>query len=123
MVDIEQSCAQLRDIGFDASVFDTTQVIVYAVPVALVEHRVDIQRVLEQLWLAPDISLQVLLDEILATKACKASIKAGQPLSLPEMQRLLIDGQQWISKMFVCQHGRPSIVKIPKNQVDKLFAR
>lgn len=123
MIDIERSCEQLREIGFDASVFDAQQVILYAVPQALVTHRVDIQRVLEQLWLAPEISLQVLLDEILATKACKASIKAGQPLSFPEMQRLLVDGQQRISKMFVCQHGRPSIVKIPKNQVDKLFAR
>ena len=56
-------------------------------------------------------------------KACKASIKAGQILSIPEMRQLLRDGQSSIPQMFVCQHGRPSILKISKGEIEKMVGR
>jgi DNA mismatch repair ATPase MutL len=64
-----------------------------------------------------------MLDEILGMKACKASIKAGQRLNILEMQKLMQDGIEHIEGMFVCQHGRPSVVKIPRGDVDGLFDR
>jgi DNA mismatch repair protein MutL len=56
-------------------------------------------------------------------KACKASIKAGQRLSMEEMQQLMHDACAYIDGMFVCQHGRPSVVAIQKHQVDAMFER
>lgn len=56
-------------------------------------------------------------------KACKASITAGQRLSQQEMRQLLRDGQHIIPHMFVCQHGRPSVLKLDKSAVEKMVGR
>jgi DNA mismatch repair ATPase MutL len=65
----------------------------------------------------------LMLDEMVGMKACKASIKAGQKLSDLEMKQLVEDGFTHISGMFVCQHGRPSAVRIEKGNIDELFER
>jgi DNA mismatch repair ATPase MutL len=70
-----------------------------------------------------DITLDNMIDKIFATKACKISIKAWQKLSMEEMCNLIKDWFENIEWMFSCQHGRPSIVKIERGYVDKLFDR
>ena len=65
----------------------------------------------------------LMIDEMVGMKSCKASIKAGQKLSHVEMKQLVEDGFAHISGMFVCQHGRPSAVRIEKGNVDGLFER
>jgi DNA mismatch repair ATPase MutL len=65
----------------------------------------------------------VLLEEMQGMKACKASITAWQQLSIQEMRQLVRDGQQAIPQMFVCQHGRPSVLKIDKSAVEKMVGR
>ena len=39
-----------------------------------------------------NLGIEKILDTILATRACKTSIKAGHKLSLPEMNQLIQDG-------------------------------
>jgi len=40
-----------------------------------------------------------------------------------EMQQLMQDGITHIDGLFVCQHGRPSVVATNKHDIDELFDR
>jgi DNA mismatch repair ATPase MutL len=39
------------------------------------------------------------------------------------MEQLINDGMKFIDGFFVCQHGRPSVIKLKKEDIDKLFDR
>ena len=76
------------------------------------------------LWSDPeDLWIEKMLEQVLATKSCKAAIKANHKLSFQEAKQLILDGEKYIDGFFVCQHGRPSIVKLNKEDIDKLFDR
>lgn len=134
-VNIEQLLLLLSRIGFDASLFGNTKIIVHAIPVVFVRYKVAIELVFWFLWTLDEADLEaqdddqlrwvfdLLLDEILGMKACKASIKAGQKLHMQEMHQLIKDGREHIAWFFVCQHGRPSIVRVQKKHIDGLFDR
>ncbi len=61
-------------------------------------------------------------DNMAASFACKAAIKAGDNLSEKEM-RLLVDQLFATSMPYVCPHGRPIVIKIPLDEFDKRFGR
>ena len=61
-------------------------------------------------------------DSISAMMACKASIKANEPITIEESRRL-IDNLKKCDNPFNCAHGRPSIIHYPKYELDKLFKR
>lgn len=128
-VSVEPILEQLSTLGFDCSLFGEGKVIVHAVPTVFAERQFDIALVLQRVWWVDELPndpqelFQTILDEMLGMKACKASIKAGQKLSMPEMKQLLEDGMQMIDGLFVCQHGRPSVVKIERKYLDALFDR
>ncbi len=129
-VEAEELLERLREFWFDASLFGNNKIIIHAIPQVFAIYQVNIELLFNQLrwaaqksWEAPAINFDVILDAILGMKACKASIKAGQKLQLAEMAQLIKDWSNYIPGMFVCQHGRPSIVKIEKNEIDNFFAR
>ncbi len=62
------------------------------------------------------------VERLLATLACKAAIKAGQPLSEHEMVTLVTELQQ-CTMPYVCPHGRPVVVELPREELDRLFER
>ena len=54
--------------------------------------------------------------------ACKTAIKAGYKLTLEEIQ-VLIDQLFLTRHPYVCPHGRPIIIKISIEELDKRFGR
>ncbi len=54
--------------------------------------------------------------------ACKAAIKAGDALSMEQMQKLVQTLYQ-TEKRFICIHGRPTIWSIDKLEIEKHFRR
>ncbi|HQO76320.1 MAG TPA: DNA mismatch repair endonuclease MutL [Candidatus Saccharicenans sp.] len=61
-------------------------------------------------------------DKMLATMACKAAIKAGQPLSQAEMEFLARELFQ-TRQPGVCPHGRPIIVEISREKIERTIGR
>ena len=61
-------------------------------------------------------------DKMLATMACKAAIKAGQPLSQAEMEFIAAELFQ-TSQPGICPHGRPIVVEISRNKIEKTLGR
>jgi DNA mismatch repair protein MutL len=61
-------------------------------------------------------------DRRLATMACKAAIKAGEPLPREKMAFLV--GELFkTSNPALCPHGRPIVVRIAKSQIEKGLGR
>lgn len=67
---------------------------------------------------------EVMRDELLrtASRACKASIKAGDRLSAEE-RRALLAGFRKLRPPYTCPHGRPIIVELTRHQMERSFRR
>ena len=57
-----------------------------------------------------------------ASVACKASVKAGQKMTKKEMHELIIELFK-CEYPFQCPHGRPLIIKVTLNEIEKMFKR
>ncbi len=62
------------------------------------------------------------IEKLAAAIACRSAIKSGKPLNQEEM-RYLIDRLFATSSPFVCPHGRPIIVKLTLDELDRRFGR
>jgi len=71
---------------------------------------------------AGDNDAERLLDEVLNMAACKAAIKAGQKLTMSEIEQLLTDKErtEYASR---CPHGRPTTIKFSMSDLEKQFGR
>ncbi|MBC2399800.1 DNA mismatch repair protein MutL [Clostridium tetanomorphum] len=58
----------------------------------------------------------------IAKLACKSAIKAHDKLS-PEEMKTLLEDLRYIEDPFTCPHGRPTIIKITLNELEKRFKR
>ena len=58
----------------------------------------------------------------LASLSCKAAVKGNQNLSLKEVQ-ILIDEMLKLENPYNCPHGRPTIIKMSKYDIEKKFKR
>ncbi len=68
------------------------------------------------------ITKEQLLNEIASMAACKAAIKAGQPLNDREIEQLLAE-REIIENPSRCPHGRPSTIKFSISDLEKQFKR
>jgi DNA mismatch repair protein MutL len=59
---------------------------------------------------------------VAASYGCRAAIKAGDKLSPAEMQNL-IDQLFATSNPYVCPHGRPIVIKLSLDELDRRFGR
>jgi DNA mismatch repair protein MutL len=57
-----------------------------------------------------------------ASYACKAAIKSGDPLEPAEMQNLL-DQLFQTESPYACPHGRPTVINLTLDELDKRFKR
>jgi DNA mismatch repair protein MutL len=63
-----------------------------------------------------------LLDEVLHGMACKAAIKAGDPLSRQEIDAL-VSRREGVEDSHHCPHGRPTTLKLSRQELDRQFRR
>lgn len=63
-----------------------------------------------------------LKEKALALMACKKAIKAGERLTFNEMERLIID-LLGSSDYKNCPHGRPTMIRLSRRDLDRMFKR
>ena len=65
---------------------------------------------------------QEIEEKFIATVACKAAVKAHMVLDKEEVMQLL-DKLLVLPNPFTCPHGRPTAIKMTKNEIEKKFSR
>jgi DNA mismatch repair protein MutL len=80
-----------------------------------------VREVLDRLAAASG-SGQMLVDEVLHGMACKAAIKAGDPLSPAEVEALVRD-RRLVPESHHCPHGRPTSLTLTRRDLDRQFRR
>ncbi len=114
----------LEELGFSLKFFGKTTVVIDGVPsdvksgdeATILQHVLDVYKEDEQtVKLAPR-------ERLAKTFACKAAIKAGDPLRDTEMRGLL-DQLFATTIPYVCPHGRPTMIRLTLEDFDKRFGR
>ena len=110
-----------QNFGFDIDEFSENEIVIRAVPAF--DFRDSIENVFLQLLLdlKNEVEIKDLRENIIISMSCKGAIKAGQKLDISEMQNVVRRIHE-VGK-YTCPHGRPIIVKLSKNDLDKMFGR
>ncbi|MBX3729847.1 MAG: hypothetical protein KF858_11730, partial [Candidatus Sumerlaeia bacterium] len=115
----------LAELGFVLDPFGGTTWAISAVPadLAQLDPAALVLDLVDDVEEAPALRrLEDLRDAILVRAACHSSIRAGRRLATPEMQALL-DRMRACALSFTCPHGRPTIVRLARHELDKRFGR
>ncbi len=111
-------------MGFELETFGDSAFCLRAVPVDLFgcSYQDLFQEVLDELMMGPlKGAPEVVLDK-LASMACKAAVKGNTKLSDTEAKKL-IGELLTLENPYHCPHGRPTIISMTKQEVEKKFKR
>ena len=115
----------LAQLGLDIEPFGGDTVLVRSIP-AMLPHVVPdrlVRDLAEHLRTQPlPPTRDGLLAELMHMVACKAAVKAGQPLSSPEIAALL-ERRHLVANSHHCPHGRPTALLFTKADLEKQFGR
>ena len=64
----------------------------------------------------------VVLNDMISMMACKAAVKAGDPLTQEEIDALM-KHRDLIDKSASCPHGRPTMLRLTKADLNRQFHR
>jgi len=122
---VEECSEALALLGFDMATLSPTTVVVRAVPAPLqdadpVALARDVLRELAEFGASRVLTER--RDEMLATMACHAAVRANRTLSIAEMNALLRD-MEATERSGQCNHGRPTWTQISLAELDRLFLR
>jgi DNA mismatch repair protein MutL len=121
----EENRAALEQLGLELSVAGPNELAVRAAPALLAGG--DVTALVRALLgeLREFGAAQVLAarqNELLATMACHAAVRANRQLSVPEMNALLREMEE-TERSGSCNHGRPTWYQLTLGDLDKLFLR
>ncbi|MGD2215790.1 MAG: DNA mismatch repair endonuclease MutL [Gemmatimonadales bacterium] len=123
---VEELQGILKQIGFELEAFGSNTVIIHAVPNP--HPRFDAERCFREMVAelahgSPLVdSARNQHERVAKSFACKAAIRAGQPLSDPEMAELF-------DRLFASElpghdvHGRPTILRLSLDELERRFGR
>ena len=121
------SCEQLLTrLGVAVEPFGPDTVAVQQFPTLLAQRGVDpidfLREMLDRLADDETTNPERLLEGILSVMACKAAVKAGDPLTHEEIDSLLARGRD-AEKASACPHGRPTTLRMTLTDLEKQFKR
>jgi len=121
---INESMDLFESLGFEIEVFGGRSYAIRGVPMVLGSSNVKefFRELLDNIEVyKPGDSYMLKIDDIIRM-SCKAAVKAGDKLSEREILALLKD---LIDKNIplTCPHGRPIMISLTKNQLEKMFKR
>jgi DNA mismatch repair protein MutL len=121
---VKELLPDLLRLGFDMRLFGKNTVVIDGIPsdVRLGNEKKILQDVLDEFKNNEQAGIKDIRDNLAKSFACKAAVKAGDKLNVTEMIGLI--EHLFLTKMpYVCPHGRPVMVKIPLEELDKRFGR
>lgn len=121
---LQEKLPELEAIGFELEPFGVDTYLIRAVPAALKGDPVQTLRdiVDELVELSVSKRLPVAREQIWITASCKLAVKAGDPLSMPEMRKLIEDLAR-TENPYLCPHGRPITIILTWQEIERKFKR
>lgn len=106
--------------GFEVDRFSDNEILIRAVP--MIDFRDSIENIFRNILKNIKENKNVdIRESILISMSCKGAIKANERLTHEEMEKIV--GELHEIGEYTCPHGRPIIVKISKDDLEKLFKR
>ncbi|MFQ5845533.1 MAG: DNA mismatch repair endonuclease MutL, partial [Planctomycetota bacterium] len=125
---MEEAAELLGRCGFQWSPFGERSVALEAVPAALArEGAGEVLRDLLRLLRArggeaEEVEGRTLFHDVADTMACKAAVRFGDRLSREEAEALLAESGA-LDRAFVCPHGRPTVLRLTFEELERRFGR
>ena len=120
---LQSNLENLNKIGVEIVEFGQNSFKISAIPVIFSE--INLARffndILADLDALKKITVNEVLIEKISQKACKSAIKSGNKITDGEV-KILVDAVK-NNLSIKCPHGRPAVVKITRNEIDKWFKR
>jgi DNA mismatch repair protein MutL len=125
VVAAEENREALARLGLEVSVSGPNELSVRAAPAALAGGDIagltrDLLRELREYGASQALSARQ--NELLATMACHAAVRANRALTPPEMNALLREMEE-TERSGSCNHGRPTWYQLTLADLDRLFMR
>jgi DNA mismatch repair protein MutL len=121
---VEENLGLFKAAGWEIDEFGTNTYRITGVPSILgtdFEVRNVLDAMMEAATEGAKLEYKEKLDKIIRA-ACHKSIKAGDSVSLPEIERLLSD--LFLCRApYTCPHGRPTVFKLTRKELEKYFGR
>ncbi len=115
---VQDNINNFYHLGLEVDIFGTNTAIIRAIPYEFSQEFAKKYFI----NLLEGLDNNNLVKEKYITRACKNAIKSGQT-SLDVDIENLIKKIPYTENVFTCPHGRPTIIKISRNEVDKRFGR
>lgn len=115
----------LKEIGFNIEEFGKRTIVIDMIPSIL--NKADIITLVKDMLselreMGKAVSQDNIKESIIKIMACRAAVKQGDKLDSIEMKRLLKEWRR-LPQYSACPHGRPSVIKMKKEDLDKQFHR
>jgi len=115
----------LNEMGFILEQFGSRTYLLRGVPIQTGSNQPDdlLREFIDEVLLknSPP-TFDKMLEEWVYMLACKESIKAQDPLNLPEMEQLIAKLSH-TQNPYTCPHGRPTMVTMTRTELEKRFYR
>lgn len=121
---IENNTEIFAKMGFDIAQFGEREFKISAHPVIIREKACApfIREIISLLSEKGKAGKEEVLRDVAAMTACRAALKAGDELNNAEIEALLTEYFE-IDAPYSCPHGRPPIVKIAFEEIERMFKR
>lgn len=120
-----ENILHLRDLGFILEHFGGNSYLVRAIPHWIkAENQKELVLDIVGTYLTDQKTVNAveLQEKTLVSMSCKAAIKAGDYLSLPVMEELIIKLSQ-TGQPHTCPHGRPTMINLSQYELERKFKR
>lgn len=121
---VEMYHDEIQKLGFDFDFLGEKVIVIRGVPVFFQETQGEqfMYEIIELLQENKNLeNYEEFIDKV-ATKACRAAIKANDRIVDTEVEALLKDLNQCNNK-YTCPHGRPVFIEVKKYDLEKMFKR
>ncbi|MFW9768730.1 MAG: DNA mismatch repair endonuclease MutL [Candidatus Thorarchaeota archaeon] len=116
---------ELEKIGFTISEFGRNDISVSTLPEIFgrIASETELVSIVDQmLTIGTKEARETFMEDIVKLTACHSAVRAGQPLNHEEIRDIIVDLSKTKSR-YNCCHGRPAMVKIDKEDLDRAVGR
>jgi DNA mismatch repair protein MutL len=116
---------ELEHLGYTVSEFGGSDISVSTLPEVLgrIASEIELVTLMDQmLTVGKTEARESFMDHLVKVTACHSAVRAGQSLNHDEIREIILDLSKTKSK-YNCAHGRPAMIKIHKEDLDRTVGR